>query len=85
MNASRSADDIRRDYARTGFVVFRHVLDAGLIAETNRHAGHADIVRESIDRTAGLRAPGDNLAPGDAKWWGEYVNRLEQVARAFKG
>jgi hypothetical protein len=53
-----------------------------MIAETNRHAGHADIVRELIDGAAGLRQDNDNLAPGDAAWWSEYRHRLEQTARA---
>jgi len=52
-----------------------------MIAETNRHAGHADIVRELIDGTAGLRQDADNMAPGDAAWWSQYRDRLEQVAR----
>ncbi len=50
-----------------------------VVAETNRHAGHADIVRETIDGTAGLRADNDNLARGDADWWQDYRNRLERV------
>jgi hypothetical protein len=33
---------------------------AHVIAETNRHAGHADIVREFIDGTAGLQPDNDN-------------------------
>lgn len=40
-----------------------------LIAETNRHAGHADIVRELVDGAAGLSQRNDNMPPGDAKWW----------------
>ena len=52
-----------------------------VIAETNRHAGHADIVRELIDGAAGLRADNDNLAPGDARWWREYHDRVEEAAR----
>ncbi|MEU4542194.1 DinB family protein [Nonomuraea dietziae] len=52
-----------------------------VIAETNRHAGHADIVRELIDGTAGLRADNDSLAPGDQAWWQEYRSRLERVAQ----
>ncbi|NQX12337.1 DinB family protein [Microbacteriaceae bacterium VKM Ac-2855] len=53
-----------------------------MIAETHRHAGHADIVRELIDGRAGLRSPGDNLPPVDEAWWAAYVARLEAVARA---
>ncbi len=52
-----------------------------MIAETHRHAGHADIIRELIDGAAGLRADNDNMAPGDASWWKEYRDRLDRVAR----
>ncbi len=52
-----------------------------MIAETDRHAGHADIVRELIDGAAGLRADNDNLAPGDRAWWESYRARLERAAR----
>ena len=45
-----------------------HRLLLHMIAETHRHAGHADIVRETIDGAAGLRADNDNLAEGDARW-----------------
>jgi uncharacterized damage-inducible protein DinB len=54
---------------------------AHMIAETDRHAGHADIVREFIDGVVGLRADNDNMAPGDLAWWENYRNRLEQAAR----
>ena len=57
-----------------------HIL-VHMIAETNRHAGHADIVRELIDGTAGLRAGNDNLASGDADWWVSYRELLERTAR----
>jgi uncharacterized damage-inducible protein DinB len=52
-----------------------------MIAEINRHAGHADIVRELIDETVGLRVGTHNMAPGDRSWWLEYCGRLEKVAR----
>jgi hypothetical protein len=52
-----------------------------MIAETDRHAGHADIVRELIDGAAGLRAGNDNMAPGGQAWWKSYRDRLEQIAR----
>jgi uncharacterized damage-inducible protein DinB len=57
-----------------------HIL-IHMIAETNRHAGHADIVRELIDGAAGLREGNDNMAPGDQAWWEDYRSRLERVAR----
>ena len=52
-----------------------------MIAETNRHAGHADIVRELIDGEVGWRAGDDNLPSVDKNWWGSYRERLEEVAR----
>ncbi|MFG2024872.1 DinB family protein [Streptomyces sp. NPDC048825] len=52
-----------------------------MIAETQRHAGHADIVRELIDGTTGQRPGSDNVAPGDSAWWEDYRSRLEQVAK----
>ncbi|WP_037909057.1 DinB family protein [Actinacidiphila yeochonensis] len=51
-----------------------------MIAETQRHAGHADIVRELIDGAAGQRPGSRNLAPGDPAWWEGYRRRLEQAA-----
>jgi uncharacterized damage-inducible protein DinB len=58
-----------------------HRILVHVIAETNRHAGHADIIRELIDGAAGLREDNDNLAPGDLAWWASYRSRLERVAR----
>jgi hypothetical protein len=52
-----------------------------MIAETDRHAGQADIVRELIDGAAGLRADNDNLPPADRDWWENYRARLEKAAR----
>jgi len=58
-----------------------HRILAHMIAETHRHAGHADIVRELIDGAAGFREGNDNLAHGDQTWWDEYRERLERVAQ----
>jgi uncharacterized damage-inducible protein DinB len=57
-----------------------HTIIVHMIAETNRHAGHADIVRELIDGAAGLRADNDNMAPADADWWREYRDRVDRAA-----
>jgi uncharacterized damage-inducible protein DinB len=59
-----------------------HRVLVHMIAETNRHAGQADIVREFIDGAAGLRDGNDNLPPGDEAWWANYRNQLESAARA---
>lgn len=60
-----------------------HRILIHMIAETDRHAGHADIVRELIDGAAGLRIDNDNMAPGDSAWWDEYRHRLQVVAEEF--
>jgi uncharacterized damage-inducible protein DinB len=62
-----------------------HRILIHMIAETNRHAGHADIVRELIDGTAGLRQDNDNMPPGDEVWWNSYRDQLERVARDAAG
>jgi len=58
-----------------------HRILIHVIAETDRHAGHADVVRELIDGSAGLRADNDNMPPADVAWWSAYRERLERVAR----
>jgi hypothetical protein len=49
--------------------------------DLSRHAGHADIVRELIDGSAGLSANNSNLPDRDADWWRAYVERLEDTAQ----
>jgi uncharacterized damage-inducible protein DinB len=58
-----------------------HRILVHVIAETHRHAGHADIVREIVDGAAGVRPDNDNLPPGDENWWRDYRDRLERAAR----
>ncbi len=53
-----------------------------MTAETARHAGHADIVRELVDGSAGNRAASANMAPPEADEWAGYRDRLEQIARS---
>jgi ectoine hydroxylase-related dioxygenase (phytanoyl-CoA dioxygenase family) len=79
---NHSADDIRREYARTGFVVFRNVLDPGLIADTNRH------VDWLLDRHPDLRADelGHELARDDPFWYRLVSDpRLVDIAEIFIG
>src|SRR5919107_1111947 len=53
-----------------------HQILVHMIAETHRHAGHADIVRETIDGQAG-RHPGDsNIVQGYD--WPDYVAKVER-------
>jgi uncharacterized damage-inducible protein DinB len=62
-----------------------HRVLVHVIAETHRHAGHADIVRELVDGSVGTRADNANMPPGDAAWWSEYRDRVEAAARSFGG
>ncbi len=58
-----------------------HRILVHVIAETNRHGGHADIVRELIDGSAGLRADGSNLPSNGPEWWSQYRAQVELAAR----
>jgi uncharacterized damage-inducible protein DinB len=60
-----------------------HRILVHTIAEAHRHAGHADVVRELIDGSAGLMRGGDLLPSQDRSWWDSYRNTLEDVARAW--
>jgi hypothetical protein len=86
MSERDQKDDLRR-YLQDGRDALLWKLEGAseydVIAETDRHAGHADIVRELIDGAAGLRRTYDNLAPGDAARWADYRRRLEETARVF--
>jgi uncharacterized damage-inducible protein DinB len=59
-----------------------HWILVHMIAETHRHAGHADIVREEIDGAIGHRSGVENVPDVDADWWAAYVERVEAAARA---
>ncbi len=58
-----------------------HQVLAHVVAETHRHAGHADVVRELVDGAAGLRETNGNLPEADPAWWRSYRERLETEAR----
>ena len=62
-----------------------HGILIHVIAETARHAGHADVIRELIDGAVGLRPDNDNMAPADRAWWRDRRRRLEAVARDAAG
>ncbi|MFJ8864247.1 DinB family protein [Streptomyces sp. NPDC102473] len=63
-------------YSRTNlFAVLVHVL-----GETNRHAGHADILREGIDGRTGLRPEHETQIDEDART--AYCAKIEQAARS---
>jgi len=58
-----------------------HHLLVHMIAETARHAGHMDILRETIDGQRGLLRTVPNLPDADETWWREYVARLRDIAQ----
>ncbi|MDH6695755.1 hypothetical protein P3T26_000203 [Streptomyces sp. MAA16] len=52
-----------------------------VVADTHRHAGHADILRELLDGAAGLNKDRRSLPPGDAAAWEHHRARVERAAR----
>jgi hypothetical protein len=58
-----------------------HDIMVHMLSETARHAGHADIVRESIDEAAGLHADSRGLPDTDEQYWGQLRQRIERAAR----
>ncbi|HEY7717651.1 MAG TPA: DinB family protein [Pedococcus sp.] len=58
---------------------FGHLL-VRVVAETAQHAGHADVIRETIDGQAGR----DHDAQGDRQWWTDYVARVQAAADAHR-
>lgn len=54
-------------------------------AETHRHAGHADILRELIDGEVGLQPETPNMPPTrDAEWWAAYREQVQAAADTFR-
>lgn len=58
------------------FNILVHVLD-----ETNRHAGHADILREQVDGAVGTDAGSMALYAGDTTFWEKHCAKIEQAAK----
>jgi Protein of unknown function (DUF664) len=60
-------------------VTLHHVL-IHVIAETSRHAGHADLAREIVDGSIGYAADDSNVPEHDSVWWHNYRVRVEREA-----
>ena len=58
-----------------------HQILVHVATETHHHAGHADILREMIDGSAGFLRTRSNL-PDDGYDWRAHVQRVEAAARA---
>jgi hypothetical protein len=67
-----------------GSVTLHRVL-VHVTAETQRHAGHADIIRESIDGSAGFLSGYDSLRISDPASWKAFRDRIEEAARLADG
>ncbi|WP_327728971.1 DinB family protein [Streptomyces sp. NBC_00487] len=52
-----------------------------VIADTHRHAGHADILRELIDGAVGMNEGNTSIPSSDPAWWEDYLGRLERAAK----
>jgi hypothetical protein len=59
------------------FNILVHVLN-----ETNRHAGHADILREQLDGAVGTHAESEALHGRDTTFWKNHCAKLERAAKA---
>jgi hypothetical protein len=59
-----------------------HSVLVHVLTETARHAGHADILREQLDGSAGFRPDNTNVPAHDAQWWSDYRADLEAAAQA---
>jgi Protein of unknown function (DUF664) len=62
------------------FSVLVHVL-----TETNRHAGHADILREQLDGAHGTTAERAASSTRDSAFWTAQRSRIEAAAKAAAG
>jgi len=62
-----------------------HHLLVHMTAETARHAGHLDILREQVDGQAGWSPEHPNLPEGGADHWAAYVARLREIAERSPG
>jgi len=54
-----------------------------MIAETSRHAGHLDIVREQLDGFTGLRPEAPNLPPYSTTQWEQQYTKINQLSQTL--
>jgi len=58
-----------------------HRIMVHMTAETQRHLGHADILRETVDGSAGWTRDHLLLDDHDPDWWHQHRAHLERIAR----
>ncbi|WP_394428395.1 DinB family protein [Streptomyces sp. SGAir0957] len=64
-------------------VTLHHVL-VRVLGDTQRHAGHADILRENLDGAVGWREDNDSLPSRDPAFWRAYRDRLQNLAEQVR-
>ena len=62
-----------------------HTILVHVCVEVARHAGHADVLRELIDGSAGMSSDNDNLPSRQPGEWAAYRARIEAAARQAAG
>lgn len=62
-----------------------HRILVHMTAETNRHAGHADILRELVDGAVGLHHDRSGVPDEGPGYWADHRARLERLAREAAG
>lgn len=72
-------------WSAAGTPVTLHLVLVHVAVETARHAGHADILRETLDGSVGDRPDGPDAAPRDGDGWDGHRARVEAAARAAAG
>lgn len=79
------------DLEATGFVPWwpgehvhptLHRVLVHVIAEVQRHLGHADIVRELVDGSTGSHAHNALLESEDASYWADHHEKLLEIAKS---
>lgn len=63
-----------------GEPVTLHQILVHTLTDLDRHAGHADILREQLDGAVGWHGDGDNVPEVD---WPAYVDRVRAIAERF--
>jgi Protein of unknown function (DUF664) len=66
-----------------GEAVTLHQMLVHVATETHHHAGHADIMREMVDGSAGFLTTASNL-PDDGYDWKAHVAKIEAAAATFR-
>lgn len=62
-----------------------HGILVHVLAETTRHAGHADILREQLDGSIGVVEQSTNVTDHSDQWWRRHRSTIEDAAREAAG